>query len=467
MHFRSRRLQALLGVPLEDATYKHFRALLGSEEAREGEDLDYKVTYAGPTKSDSIAVDIATFANSRGGVVVIGINDTNGVPSAAPGIDLTDGFDREIRTAVAARVSPLPVYDVKWLPEDPTSTDNPRRGIMLIAVPPSTNAPHFVSDPSAKGLLKCPVRIGSKKDWMTETQVAAAYRRRFTTAVDSGARLAQVESELFHHVINAGGEWTTPRAVLTVSLAAEMPGDFHISRDTLKEFQDDLAGEPFIPGRQGAFFTGGSGVGPGRFFTFGRMWERTVWAELHTDGAGCISIPLECFLSGDTVMVREHLVTLHLMSALRFLGRHAAERAGAVGTAVVSARILPDVLAYDTATPAVRHAIQHQLSTGHAPADEYSLRARVMPLTAHGANVGRQEARDAYGETVVFLDDLGDGQPLAAAAGELTGRVLQSYGVAEPRQIRPGGVLVLPAWEQWKSEIQRWAKQFGVETADV
>ncbi|MCW2877984.1 MAG: hypothetical protein JWQ95_2084 [Sphaerisporangium sp.] len=47
-------------------------------------------TYAGPTKTDSIAVDVATFANHRGGVVVIGINDKNGIPSAAPGIDVTD-----------------------------------------------------------------------------------------------------------------------------------------------------------------------------------------------------------------------------------------------------------------------------------------------------------------------------------------------------------------------------------------
>jgi hypothetical protein len=148
-------------------------------------------------------------------------------------------------------------------------------------------------------------------------------------------------------------------------------------------------------------------VGSGRFFTAGRMYERTAWAELHTDGAGSISIPLECFLSGHTVMVREHLVTLSLMSGLRFLGRHAAERAGAVGTAAVSARILPDVLAYDTAEPAVRRAIQHQLSTGHAPADEYSPRAQVELLgradwwDAPEANLhfaAQQKINDARGQ---------------------------------------------------------------------
>jgi hypothetical protein len=48
-----------------------------------------------------------------------------------------------------------------------------------------------------------------------------------------------------------------------VSLVPEMPGDLYISRDTLKMFQDDLAEEPFIPGRQGAFHRRvGGGVWP-------------------------------------------------------------------------------------------------------------------------------------------------------------------------------------------------------------
>ncbi|MET9067793.1 hypothetical protein [Streptosporangium sandarakinum] len=73
MPYSPRRLEALLGEPLHLATYQQIHALIGNTDAREAEDLDYKRRYPCGDKdktekgNDDIAVDIATFANHRGG----------------------------------------------------------------------------------------------------------------------------------------------------------------------------------------------------------------------------------------------------------------------------------------------------------------------------------------------------------------------------------------------------------------
>ncbi|WP_214106233.1 hypothetical protein [Acrocarpospora catenulata] len=67
----------------------------------------------------------------------------------------------------------MPLFDVKPL----ESASNPSYDIMLVAIAPSANIPHTVVDPTAKGVLRWPVRVGSAKDWLTEPQIAAAYRR--------------------------------------------------------------------------------------------------------------------------------------------------------------------------------------------------------------------------------------------------------------------------------------------------
>ncbi|MGV9326441.1 hypothetical protein [Streptosporangium sandarakinum] len=73
MPYSPRRLEALLGAPLHLATYQQIHALIGNTDAREAEDLDYKRRYSCGDKdktekgNDDIAVDIATFANHRGG----------------------------------------------------------------------------------------------------------------------------------------------------------------------------------------------------------------------------------------------------------------------------------------------------------------------------------------------------------------------------------------------------------------
>jgi hypothetical protein len=399
---------------------------------------------------------------------VVGVKDKHGTPVAIPGIELTDAFIRDIHTAVVQRVHHFPVYEVKPLPEAPDSVDNPKKGILLIIVPPSLNAPHAVSDPDLKGVLKFPYRHESQKFWMTERQIAAAYRRRYTTAVNSAQRAAEIESDVLLQFARALSYTPIPQPLLTVSLAPEMPGEFTITAAEVEQARKDVTSDELLLGRSPGygFFTG-LNVGSGRLIASGRCHGRTAWAHLHTDGAGSVVFPLDSKSGrGSTIAVLDAQIMAFVQGALRFLGQHAADRAGANGTARVTVRVLADVRVCSAIEPRLANAIDRLLQQGSQPVQPYDPQADVMPVTATLAYSGKEPARDAYGETIAFLDDLADnGRALVAATGDLAGALLQAYGMAEPRQIRPGGTLNVPAWEEYSEAVGEWAARADIPIA--
>lgn len=83
MVFRSRRLEDLLGGRLDKVRYGDIAALIGRQEAVEAEDLDYKQQhYGSDAKSrEELAKDVAALANHIGGILIIGMAESRGVPS--------------------------------------------------------------------------------------------------------------------------------------------------------------------------------------------------------------------------------------------------------------------------------------------------------------------------------------------------------------------------------------------------
>ena len=73
---RSRRLQALLGTPLDDLQYQHLEALV-TNHVSEAFDLDFKTTLYGNADKDrrALATDVAALANTAGGLLVLGIEE--------------------------------------------------------------------------------------------------------------------------------------------------------------------------------------------------------------------------------------------------------------------------------------------------------------------------------------------------------------------------------------------------------
>ncbi|MFF8988282.1 helix-turn-helix domain-containing protein [Streptomyces globisporus] len=227
MAFRSRRLEALLGGRVDQLTYEQVAALVDVEEAAEAEDLDYKreLTASDPKGKEELAKDVCSFANHIGGILVIGLAEARGVPSKIMDLDVDwDAWLRHLAQVIGSTTAP-PVRYEAYPVRDP---EDPKQGFLVLAVPRSPHGPHAVTTPPVKAsekALRYPRRTGSRTDWLTETDVATAYRRRFTEAADRGQRLVDVEREAL------AGLPASNMPKLLVTMTSEVPGDMPINRE--------------------------------------------------------------------------------------------------------------------------------------------------------------------------------------------------------------------------------------------
>src|SRR6266704_2206470 len=129
---RSRRLQAIFGVPLDDLQYEHLEALVPNQVS-EAFDLDFKGSQYGNADRDrrDLATDVAALANTAGGLLVLAV----------------------VR-------SPL--------------------------------APHAVIVNQG---LRYPRRNGTTTRYLSEPEVASAYRERLAGAQRQAARVEEIEGE--------------------------------------------------------------------------------------------------------------------------------------------------------------------------------------------------------------------------------------------------------------------------------
>jgi Putative DNA-binding domain len=133
---------ALMHIPLERIDQSHLQALLLDGKAAEALTIEYKRdTYgANDTAKAEFLADISSFANSRGGDLLIGIEAPAGVPASfAPFPGDADAerlrFEQMARSGLEPRVSNLqtkaiPIASGGW--------------VLVIRVPRSYSAPHRV-----------------------------------------------------------------------------------------------------------------------------------------------------------------------------------------------------------------------------------------------------------------------------------------------------------------------------------
>ncbi|MEN3541140.1 RNA-binding domain-containing protein [Microbispora sp. ZYX-F-249] len=468
MRYRSRRLDALLGVPLGRSTFADWDALVGNPAAAEAEDLDYKRMIEankanGDTAADDIAIDVATFANHVGGVIVVGVAEVDTVPSKVLHTDLSENSLRTITDAVVAKVSPLPLFDVVPL-EDP---DAPGTGLILIAVPSSPRAPHCVSA-TKHGVTKWPRRVGAQKVWLSESEIYAAYQRRFTGIANRAARVAQVEADVIRRLVRNRPGLSLPQPVLIVSMVPDLPGDMTINSAALADFRADLADERLLPGALSPMLTNQT-VGPRRLIGYEPHREGVAWAEFHADGSASIAIPTSRIIGSGASSTVSHVhdaeIVLWIVGALRLMARHATEKTATTGTATLSARLLADVLTYDTDDVELG-----QMISGRLRHQEWGGPAHLQVVTwpsIHGAPlrpIGDGEtSNNAYAESAAILEDLAaDGRPLTAAAAELASALFQNFGAAEALQIWPDGTVKPTTWGDSWATAQRWVEESNI-----
>jgi hypothetical protein len=433
---RSRRLEGIFGARLDAVSHAQVTTLV-SNAVTESHDLDFKEELYGRSDKSKrdLAGDVAALANTSGGVLVLGIAEDNQArATAAPEVALDNAEQDRIRQIVSELVHPTPVIDV-------IPVDNPQRpgcGFLLIAVPRSPMAPHAVK--VDKG-LRYPRRYGTTTTYLAEPQVAAAYRERFAGFQDRFEDLAKLESQLIDRLD------LSDQTFVAVTLVPDLAGDFVLNKKTLSEFEQEVrAKDPHVIQR-GITFQNTS-VGSRRLIAHGGSNAATATylaCELHQSGAGAFAAFIdhrrpEHMGDPSTLISRigDETLVVGVLSGLRFLARHARDRAASGGNAAVRTTLWP----VTEDTPAI-----------------------LVQNRAHGGSLGHQIIKPPVATGAFDLDDLAeDGAPLVAATSALTTGLIQHFGYPETLQTTSDGAIRIRYWEQGHSQrVQKWAEACSVQ----
>ncbi|MFB7370327.1 helix-turn-helix domain-containing protein [Streptomyces sp. NPDC056222] len=424
---RSRRLERLFASRIDSVSYAQVVALVDSQ-VTEHYDLDFKRGLYGNKDSDrrDLAGDVAAMANTAGGIIVLGVDeDDQARACSAPGVALSDNEVGRIRQIVSSLVSPLPPFDVLRI-ESPEQDD---QGFFLIAVPRSPNAPHAVLVNNA---LRFPRRNGATTTYLSEPEVATAYRNRFTGMQSRLDEAVQYEADLIQRLD------TSATTFAVVTLVPDVPGSFTLDTKALKEFKDGVLHKDPLGVQLGHTVWYRASVGSGRLVADDRMSGKglatRLACELYESGAGSFAAILDD--RGRMTPSAEHssmssVDDVHLFNALwgglRFLANHARDRAAAGGNATVRASIWPVTA---------------------------ELQARLVQTRVFQDQLGDQQTdRPPYAGAVFDVDDLAqDGGPLITATAILANGIVQHFGQPEALQGTTDGAIRINYWHR---EIQQ------------
>ena len=337
----------------------------------------------------------------------------------------------------------MPVIDVLRV-EDP---GQPGHGLAVVAVPRSPLAPHAVV---VNDGLRYPRRNGATIRYLSEPEVADAYRQRFAVPRQQADRANDVEAEALDRLAT-----TDDHVWVVVSLVPELAGDLVINQSTLETAQGEMVGhQPLImpTGLSWMRVT----IGPRRILSDGNRDSsrraRYLSADLHYDGAGTFaSLVLrdrqsQGLSDADEPVVRrinDEMVVNGVLSGLRFLARHARDRAAAGGNALIRAQLYP----LGGQQPL---SLTHDRGAARGFGD--ALGDRTLAQAAHPA------------ERIAPLDALAtDGADLVTATYLLATDLFQEFGLAEAAQLTGNGQIRLPYWRpEWVPQVGRWAAEAGV-----
>ncbi|MER5381786.1 ATP-binding protein [Streptomyces sp. NPDC002688] len=186
----------------------------------EAEDLDWKLDVDDTKDKREHAKDFAALANARGGIVVTGVRE-DGADHAAELVGVPDDRARRLvgsfRGLSIGLVRPfIPAFTVYSVPL-PTV---PGYSAVVVDVPRSTEAPHLVV--WDKESWRYPKRVGTDTVWLGETDLEAAYGRRFALWQDAQSHLQRLHDELRPRLYQKPGwVWVAVTAVPSVAAPVE------------------------------------------------------------------------------------------------------------------------------------------------------------------------------------------------------------------------------------------------------
>jgi hypothetical protein len=420
---RSRRLEKVLGAPIAELTAEHMRRLV-DERVQETFDLDFKRDFYGNSDGAKreLAADVAAMANSGGGLIILGIDeDEHACAAAAPGVLADDAEVTRILQIVGSLVAPVPDIDVRCVMD----TDNAdKTSYLLVAVDRSPAAPHAVAVDRG---LRYPRRNGTTKRYLTEGEVADAYRSRLAGSARVENRLTRVWKDGMARLDEREHGW------VAVALVPDVPGAMTLDKAAFEAFRDHWVHQSTDPSvLQPGIIARRAQVGQGRLTALGgnRAGDRrTQWLciDSYTDGAGFFAR-----LAGQPgsappnapapMRFDDEAIADGILSGLVTLAAH-AEAARASGTALLMAGV--DGLGRGGAT----------LCHGRGAfglGDTYN---EDDPLYSYSQPAGGALPLDAL---------IGGGRPVISLASGLCASIVQAFGVPDTHQFSADGLVRRP-----------------------
>jgi Putative DNA-binding domain len=419
------RLRDVFGAPLADVRQEHIEGLVASG-AREAADLDFKASLYGKTEQAmrELCKDIAAMRNDRGGVIVLGVADEDGIAVDCPEVQLSDDEERRMRQIVASGTTPHAAFDMQAVPGKTSG-----KGFYLLIAQPSPFRPHAVV--VGEG-FRYPRRDGSTTRYLSEIEIADMYRSRFRGESEQLDRLERIGQEALGRVAE-DGPWVVASLVPNNSgaLPISFAGRTAIEQWARAECCSNDAVDGFFP------VAAMASVGVERYSIAtvhdGGKRPTAAYAQCHVDGAG--SAALVFYQQGtepDGITVFDTDILWRTAKALRLIGRHAV-RAGAYGDAAVHLQLAGESMylgSYRGGVPQRFRDTELSISQAHS--------RHTVPL-----------------ESLV-----GDPQNLLAATRLMLNDIFNAFGRAEIPHIALDGTLRLPYFRD--SELAKWAEARGV-----
>jgi hypothetical protein len=459
--WRNAEIETIVAGPLDqNGLTEEAMNRLVTEGTSESDVLDFKRqiheghnTESGSwTKEQEFAKDVAMFANARGGLIIYGILDEHGVAVGIQSMQIQDaeGEERRLRQALRNYVSPFVIVDFIWIEAESN------RKYLALVIPPSRSAPHGIAQSrgESRAAYCYPVRHGADTMWLTESEVAERYRRRYEGIEEGRVRVRKVVYDGILSLRPAPGTWQFVAVVPDATRQDRLDGDFV---EATRLWYVNNRPSFFRPNQTIEAF-GRAIPAPGRVTFTGSINStsedeteiRAACVELHVDGSGFAALPIHpAYLTQDArrFSVLEDAILEFSFLMIDLLTKWCVHRVGSWGTAsVISGFVNPSSETFEI----------------HEPISLTSTLRSDIITPVPGTRQVRGRPRT---DTVIDLSAVDTPQRRLAVTYLVTSCLLQCFGRAEADGLTVNGEIVIHSFHPGEvREIKDWCVRNEVST---